>query len=466
MAKLIIVLLMMATSLSVCCQPVVGKWNGQLKVMGMELNLVFNIQENDTGYTATMDSPDQGVSDIPVTSVSFEKTTLKLSVAGAGVEYEGVLGADSIITGNFKQSGQVFPLNLSRKITEKKEIRRPQHPVKPYPYHSEDISFENKDANIVLAGTLTLPQKNGLFPAVVLISGSGPQTREEEVFGHKPFLVLSDYLTRNGIAVLRFDDRGTGASKGDFQSATSLDFSTDVEAAVKYLQTRKEIDKKKIGLIGHSEGGIIAPMVAVKSDAVAYIVLLAGTGIPGDSLLLLQQELIVRVSGMNDQMREELRSGSRGAFKIIINATDDHQLKTDLTNYIKAITKNNKAFTAPETVSEDDFVKQQVDHLVTPWMQYFIKYDPATALRKVKCPVLALNGDKDLQVPAKENLTAIEKSLKIAGNKKVTIKTLPHLNHLFQESETGSPGEYSSIEQTFSPVALAEILKWIQAQVK
>jgi len=466
MKKLIIIIFTSLTTLLTYAQDITGQWNGVLKVQGIQLRVVFNINEVKNVYSSTMDSPDQGAKGIPVTSTSFENAILKLVVANAGIEYEGVLGKNNIVVGNFKQAGQSFPMSLSKEIIEKEKIIRPQEPTKPYSYYSEDVTFENKKASLVLAGTLTLPSKNGIFPVVVLISGSGPQNRDEELLGHKPFLILSDYLTKNGIAVLRFDDRGTALSKGDFKTATSVDFSTDVEAGVQYLKRRKEINKSKIGLIGHSEGGIIAPMVASRSNDISFIVLLAGTGIPGDQLLLLQQKLIGKALGISedDLLKNEITN--KKAFEIVTKSTNSEQLKSDLSNYIKQNLKENPNAEIPEGMSEEDFVQLQINQITSPWMQYFIKYDPAPTLEKVKCPVLAINGEKDLQVPPKENLEAIKKALEKGGNKNVTTKELPNLNHLFQECETGSPNEYAIIEQTFSPIALTEILNWIRKHVE
>ncbi|MFV7236019.1 alpha/beta hydrolase family protein [Flavobacterium sp. ZB4R12] len=460
-----IILIIFLLSISGYSQEITGKWSGNLKVQGTQLRLVFNINQIENRYISTMDSPDQGAKGIPVTSTSFENSILKIEMSNAKIEYQGTLGKDNNIIGVFKQSGQFFPLNLSKKSVEKEELIRPQEPAKPYSYYSEDITFENKKANIILAGTLTLPKKDGVFPVVVLISGSGPQNRDEELMGHKPFLVLADYLTKNGIAVLRFDDRGTASSKGNFKTATSLDFSTDVEAGVKYLQTRKEINKKKIGLIGHSEGGIIAPMIASRSKEIAFIVLLAGTGIPGDELLLLQQELKGKASGVSEENLQKTKNTNKGAFEIVSKSTNSEQLKIDLTNYIKQTLKDNPNAEKPEGISEEDFVQLQVNQIASPWMQYFIKYNPATTLEKVKCPVLAINGEKDIQVPPKENLEAIKKAFEKGKNKNVIIKELPNLNHLFQECKTGLPNEYAKIEQTFSPIALEEILNWIVKQV-
>jgi hypothetical protein len=308
---------------------------------------------------------------------------------------------------------------------------------------------------------LTLPAKVGIFPVVVLISGSGPQNRDEELLGHKPFLVLSDYLTRNGIAVLRYDDRGVAKSEGDFKTATSLDFASDAEAAVSYLKTRKEIDKKKIGLIGHSEGGIIAPMVASKSKDISFIVLLAGTGIPGNQILLLQQELIGKASGASESDLYKSHEINSAIFDIVIKSNNTDTLRNELTGFLMQKLKESANSQKPEGISDSDFVKSQVDQISTPWMQYFIKYDPAPTLERVKCRVLALNGEKDLQVPANENLPAIKSDLLKSGNKNVTTKEFPNLNHLFQECKTGLPAEYAQIEQTISPVVLVEIVKWI-----
>ncbi len=466
MKNLTLVILTSLFSLTIYGQNITGQWNGALKIQGTQMRLVFNISQTENSLSSTMDSPDQGAKGIPSTTTSFENSILKITIANAKIEYEGTLGQDNIIVGTFKQGGQSFPMNLSKEKIDKEKLVRPQEPIKPFPYYSEDITFENKKVGINLAGTLTLPDKEGVFPVVILISGSGPQNRDEELLGHKPFLVLSDFLTKNGIAVLRYDDRGIAMSKGDFKTATSADFATDVESAIAYLKTRKEINKNKIGLIGHSEGGLIAPMVASKSKEVAFIILLAGTGIQGDSLLLLQKKLIEEASGINKEDIQKGQSSNRKVFDIVNKSTSLEQLNSDLTIYFKQILKDNPNTQKPAEMSDDDFVKLQVKQIASPWMQYFIKYNPAAALEKVKCPVLAINGEKDLQVPPKENLEAIKKALTKGGNKRVATKELPNLNHLFQECNTGSPDEYATIEQTFSPIALTEILKWLQTQTK
>ncbi|PIF01440.1 MAG: alpha/beta hydrolase [Maribacter sp.] len=466
MGKITLIVFAFFTISPIFGQDATGHWYGVLEVQGTQLRLVFNISRADNIYSATMDSPDQGVKGVPVTSISYEKDTLKLEISNAGIGYEGTLGKDAIFTGTFKQGGHEFPMDLSRNAIGKRKLKRPQEPTEPYPYYTEEVAFQNDKANISLAGTLSLPKKEGNFPVVVLISGSGPQNRDEELLGHKPFLVISDYLTRNGIGVLRYDDRGVGESEGDFRTSTTADFVTDVESAILYLKTRKEIDKNEIGLIGHSEGGIIAPIVAGKSKDVAFVILLAGTGIQGDQLLLLQQQSIGKASGLGNGELQQMELINRRAFDIVKKSKGLEQLKIDLTNYFKQTLADNPNAEKPEGMSDDGFVELQVGQIANPWMQYFIKHDPAPVLEKVECPVLALNGAKDLQVPAKINLKAIKDALEKSGNKDVTTKELSGLNHLFQECETGLPTEYAVIEQTFSPKALTEISNWILNALK
>lgn len=446
-------------------QDITGQWNGLLKAPGAQLRIVFHIEKDGDAYQATMDSPDQNAFGFKVTSVQFEKQELTLKLTGLMIEYTGI-PINGIIKGNFKQAGMSFPLDLTREKITGQAYRRPQEPVEPFPYLAKEVVFENAVDKIKLAGTLTYPSGNGPFPAVVLISGSGPQNRDEEVFGHKPFLVLSDHLTRNGIAVLRFDDRGTAKSEGNFSIATSEDFTRDVQAAIEYLKTRNEINHQQIGLIGHSEGGIIAPMVAVKSPDVAFVVLLAGTGIPGDELLLLQQQLIGRAYGLSDEELNQAAVINKEAFRIMKGSDQPDELSKLLTDFLKENLKSIPDSQKPQGMSEDELVSMQVQQLVNPWMRFFMAHNPAPVLENVTCPVLALNGEKDLQVPPKENLSAIEKSILKGGNNRITVKELPGLNHLFQECETGSPAVYAEIEQTISPKALNEISSWISKIAK
>jgi hypothetical protein len=466
MKKNLLIIIFMTSTVLIFGQDITGDWYGALKVQSMQLRLVFHITKTDSAYKATMDSPDQGAKDIPMSKASFENNLLTLELAAAYIKFTGKTDSTGAINGTFNQGGQSFPLTLTRKTIGKIELKRPQNPVLPYPYYSENVTFENTKEHFKLAGTLTLPAKEGKYPVVVLITGSGPQNRDEELMGHKPFLVLSDYLTRKGIGVLRYDDRGTFASKGNFAKSTTFDFATDVESAVSYLRTRKEIDQKHIGLIGHSEGGIIAPMVAVTDKNISFIVLMAGTGISGGDLLLLQQEAIGHASGISEDKLKEETDINSGAFKIVDQSTDSATVSQKLTEFLNQKMKENPNMDIPKGAKVEDIIHQQVVQVSSPWMMNFIKYNPAPTLEKVKCYVLALNGSKDLQVPSKVNLPAIENALKKGGNKKYTIKELPGLNHLFQECTTGLPKEYSEIEQTISPIALETMTNWIKEIIK
>jgi fermentation-respiration switch protein FrsA (DUF1100 family) len=459
MRKLNLSLFFFAVSmLSVFGQDITGTWYGTLK--GVRLHLVFHIEQTEDGLSAKMDSPDQHAFGIPVNTVNLEENQLKMAIPLAGILYEGQVISDSAIEGTFSQNSMKFPLNLSREVVEEEE-KRLQEPHKPYPYHSEDVYFKNEEAGITLAGTFTYPKIGGKFPAVVLISGSGAQNRDEEAMGHKPFLVLSDYLTRNNIAVLRFDDRGTALSTGDFAAATTMDFAADAAAAVNYLRTRVEIDKTKIGLIGHSEGGVIAPIVASNDSDIAFIVLMAGTGLKGGDVLLSQQELIGRASGIDENTLERTIKMHREIFEIIYKNDDAEQTEELLRTFLKQNMTDEDFSTSSEITDRELIVEKNLRQLTAPWMLQFIKFDPKTVLEKVKCPVLAINGEKDLQVPPKENLPAIEAALKKGGNHSVTIAELPNLNHLFQTAETGTPSEYITIEETISPEVLTLIADWI-----
>jgi len=465
MKKLVICMLTLFITFTAFGQDIAGQWNGILKVQSTQLRLVVNIDPSDSGYTATLDSPDQGAKDIQVTQTSFENSELKFEVATLGVSYAGTLNNEGVIKGTFTQMGQSLPLDLSKEVIEKEAMVRPQEPKPPYPYNSEEVSFANTKDSIVLSGTLTLPFKTGKHPVVVMITGSGPQNRDEEIVGHKPFFVIADHLTKKGIGVLRFDDRGTAKSTGDFNSATTKDFSTDVLSAVTYLKTRDDIDVNNIGLVGHSEGGLIAPMVASQSKDIAFITLLAGPGISGYDILLQQTELIGKVNGSDASKLQTELALLKGGLDRIIEGTNLEDIKSEVSAYMQKGLQQHPEL-MPEGINHDTYVKGVVDQMVTPWFRYFLKYDPATSLVNVDCPVLAINGEKDLQVPSKVNLDAIEKYLGEGGNTNVVVKELPNLNHLFQECNTGSPTEYAQIEQTFAPSALEEISNWILDTIK
>jgi fermentation-respiration switch protein FrsA (DUF1100 family) len=430
-----------------------GAWLGTLEVRGgIKLRVVFHIVNTEDGLAATMDSPDQGLNGLPTSKVTRDGAALKIEAQKLSGVFEGKIAADlNTIDGTWTQGGSL-PLVLHRvKDKAELEVRRPQNPTRPYPYRDEDVFYENKVQNVTLAATLTIPPGKGPFAAVVLITGSGPQDRDESLLGHKPFLVLSDYLTRKGVAVLRADDRGTAKSTGNFATATTADFATDTEAGVAYLKTRSEVDPHKIGLIGHSEGGIIAPMIAARNPDVAFIVMMAGSGVRGDEILVEQVQAIAESSGKSHE--DALKEGAheREMLNLIETEKDETVLEKEL--------KEKMAGEVPEAQ-----IGASIKTLTSPWFRYFMTYDPATALRKVTCPVLAMGGEKDTQVPVKQNLPAIRAALEQAGNKHFEVDELPGLNHLFQTAKTGAPAEYAQIEETISPVALEKMAAWIVKQ--
>ncbi len=446
-------------------QDISGSWYGLLEVPGASLTLVFNLQAVDSGYTATLDSPDQGAGGIPVTAVKWRDSTLTLAVQSLGIFYKGTMVAADSLTGTFTQRGLVLPLNLGRHKPFKKKPPRPQEPHPPWPYRTEDIRFFNPHDSIMLAGTLTLPDKGGPFPAVVLVSGSGPQNRNEEIAGHKPFLVLADHLTRQGFAVLRYDDRGTAASGGTFARALTSDFARDAATALDYLHTHNDINPQQTGVLGHSEGGLVAIMLAAQRPDVAFLVLLAAPGVPGDQLLLAQQEAIYRQSGMSEAAWQQIKAFNKGAFELVKNTLDSARLSSKLYEYFITQLDNNPLLNMSGMPAEE-FVNLQIRQLTNPWMAAFIRYDPRPDLARVTCPVLVLNGSRDLQVPPGQNLTAIKQVLEENGNNQVVAKELPGLNHLMQHAETGLPTEYNQIDETIALQVLEIITEWLRQTVK
>lgn len=356
-----------------------------------------------------------------------------------------------------------FIFFLDKSVLSKKPANlRPQEPKPPFPYYQEDITFENTKAGIKLAGTLTLPARDSNSPAVILISGGGPSDRNVESMGHKPFLVIADHLTRNGIAVLRFDDRGVKQSKGDYKSATSADFADDAESAIRYLKTRKEINPAQIGLAGHSEGGLIAPMVAARSKDVAFIIMLAGPGIPGDSAILLQMAAFQRVRKYPEARIQQAQTVFAGALNIVKQSTNRAVLREELKQYINANLDSVTAFTS-DSASLGQSRNIVINNFSSAWTQYLVKCNPRSTLEKVECPILALIGEKDYQVPPKEHFRGIMQATRRSRNTNVKLVEIPGLNHLFQKCKTGGPEEYNRTTETFSPLALKEMTNWILA---
>lgn len=467
MKKIISALLFYLFPIFVCSQDITGTWNGGLEIQGHKMPLIFHIENKDGKLTSTMDSPDQKAFGIPVESTTFQDNILNIALPKFKIKYTGTPNAAfSEIEGTFSQNGSSFPMKFDRKPIEKREVVRPQTPKAPLPYNVEEVNFNNRTDNISLAGTLTYPITSGKFPVVILITGSGPQDRNEEIFDHNPFAVIADDLTRKGIAVLRYDDRGVGKSTGDFKNSSTEDFANDVRAAIEFLKTRPEIDQTKIGLIGHSEGGMIAPMVAANNAAVKFIVLMAGPGTPIDELLVEQATRYSHLQGVDAKTIAANSKISKSTYAFIKNY-NANDFEKDLTAFLNAEMDEMPENLKPQTEEErNEAVKNQVDAVNTKWFLYFIKYNPAINLSKLKCGVLAINGSLDFQVPAKTNLKAIETALQKGKNKNYKIVELPGLNHLFQEATTGSLNEYSIIEETISPKALGAMSDWILIQTK
>lgn len=465
MRRILIYIVLLSAMVSAQDVRLDGMWQGVLDVGAAKLRIVFHFKTADDGViTTTMDSPDQGANGIPTTKTTFENNKLRVELKALAAEFNGTYDPkDGIIFGNWSQGGMDFPLMISR-IDKVKEPKRPQTPQPPFPYIQEDVTFENPDAGITLAGTLTIPGGKGPFPAVILVTGSGGQDRDETLLGHKPFWIIADYLSRNGIAVLRYDDRGIAKSGGNHSAATSLDFATDAESALRYLESRKEVNKNKTGLVGHSEGGLIGAIVGARSEELDFLVTLAGPGLTGADIILLQSELIARADGTPEEDIQKNLSLTKKLFSAAVGAKDTTEAETKLRNafdeHLASLSEDEK--NKPE--NSETMIQQQIRILKSDWFRFFLVYNPADDFGKITKPVLALNGELDLQVPPKENLSAIEAALKKAGNKNFTVMEFKGLNHLFQTAKTGAPSEYSTIEETFSPDVLKVMGEWILKQ--
>lgn len=414
-----------------------GAWLGALQVSPTEsLRIGFYLQvQRDGSFSGTFASLDQGATFRALSWVSLENGRVTIDMGTIGGRFEGTPNAEgSQIEGRWMRGDASLALVLKR--------IQPQEPPKPYPYLDEEVTYQNARDAVTLAGTLTLPFARGVFPAVIVITGSGQSDRDESAYGHRPFLVLADYLTRRGIAVLRVDDRGVGGSTGDVSQATSEDFARDVLAGVAYLKTRRVVDPKRIGLIGHSDGGVIAALAAVDSNDVTFIVLMAGCGVTGDLVVEGQVTSMLKAGGAGQATIDAALQQQRRVMDIVKNETDPNL--------------------AQKKLHDLGLPDSEVQKLTCPWYRFFVTHDPQETLRKVRCPVLALNGDLDTQVLARVNLPAIEQALREGGNPDFTVQELPRLNHFFQTAQTGNLNEYVFLEETMSPVALETMSMWIE----
>lgn len=438
--KKLILFFVLCTS-SVFAQDITGSWMGELTVQGMKLPLILHIKKVDSAYVSTLDSPKQLAKGIPVQETVYQDGKLSINAKALGLTYVATWAGVDSLHGQFSQGGLSAGFGVKRTVMdEEQKVNRPQTPISPYPYYTEDFQIKNSVEGNGLAGTLAAPDKDLSRPIVVMITGSGAQNRDEELFGHKPFLVLADHLAKNGVASFRMDDRGVGGSEAGKSGATTADFAGDILSAVQFLAQR---GYTKIGLVGHSEGGMIAPMV--QDPAVKFMVLLAGPGIPITELMSLQNYEISKSMGVDDKLAKASSLRQNEIYKFM-NSYQGEDFKKDLITFL-------------QQKMQDPQAENTAAQLSAPWFRYFVKFDPSVYLKQVKVPVLALNGTKDLQVTAPENLAGIQKSL--PSHPKTEIIPMVGLNHLFQTAKTGAPTEYAEIEETISPKVLEKIASWI-----
>ncbi|MCH8939169.1 MAG: alpha/beta fold hydrolase [Gemmatimonadetes bacterium] len=446
-------------------QSIDGAWNGSLTIGPQTLRITVRFTTSETGLRATIDIPQQGATGVQLQNVSYDDSRVYMELpAGPGLAvFDGRQVGDSI-GGAFTQAGLGGTFFLKR---SSQAAAMPKEPPEPLPYAEEEVTFHNAD--ITLAGTLTLPESGAPHPAVVMITGSGPQNRDEELFGFKPFHLIADHLTRNGIAVLRFDDRGVGGSTGSVSEATTEDFARDVLAAVDFLKNRSDIDPERIGLIGHSEGGIVAPLASSMSDDVAFMVLMAGTSVSGAEILIEQGALIMRASGATEADIEQQIAFQKRTFEAIRSGDGWDELAADLETRLRESIAEMPDSQRNAITDVDAYIDAQIQAqltaLQTPWFRYFLDYDPAVTLRTIDTPILALFGELDLQVPPAQNRGPLEQALRDGNHPDYTVRVLPRANHLFITATTGSPTEYATLEKVFVPEFLPLITEWILERV-
>ncbi len=456
-------------------QPAVARWSGGITAgLGQIIDIVVTFtKQPDGSYKAAMDLPAKKIAGIPLKDVEYGPKLIKFTLPKPKLpehtweHYEATTTPDGKAAGQVKIGDMELPLTM-RKLAKGEAAepsqKRPQTPKPPFPYEQRELTWTNPKDGTKLAGTLTFPKGGGKHPAIVLITGSGSQNRDEALLGHKPFLVIADHLTRKGIAVLRYDDRGVGGSTGKNNDASMDDKGDDALAGIALLKKQPEIDPKQIGLLGHSEGGIIAPRAAARSKDVAFIVMLAGTGVTGHQVMYRQKELILRGSGADEATIKKLLVGQKKTLDAVVNNLDDAALR----KVIEGIVASELSLASPEQQAKISpairagLVNNAMAMVGSKSGRSFIKSDPAVTLAKVKVPVLALIGSLDLQVAADENLAGIKAALKKAGNKDVTALELEGMNHAFQRAKTGMPTEYAQIETTIDPSVLETLSSWLR----
>lgn len=456
MKKIFLILSLLTSFQLIFAQSSVGDWKGELQVMGTKLPLIFHVKNQENQYRSTMDSPMQGAKDIPIQNTIVRNDSIIFDASNIGIQYKAKITGE-IIEGTFIQNGMHLPLKLKRLKANESALNRPQTPQPPFPYDNKEVIIKNTIEGNTLAGTLTTPKNfDKKQPIVVFITGSGAQNRDEELFGHQPFLVIADALAKKGIASLRMDDRGIGGSEKGKDDPTTEDFAGDIASAVTYLQQN---GFENIGLIGHSEGGMIAPMVATQTPIVRFMVLMAAPGVPIKQLMLQQNQAMLADSGLSKEMQLQSSKFNERLYDFIIDYKGTN-LAADLDHF-------KSDFYAMYNQLNEQQLEMQYTSLVkmlqSAWFQYFIQFNPEAYLSKVQCPILALNGRLDKQVAAKENLEGIRAILEKNHHQSFKIIAFDHLNHLFQTATTGSPIEYAQIEETIAPVVLDTLVEWIKS---
>lgn len=453
---------------SLSAQDFVGNWKGDIELPGAgKLGVIFYITQDAGKLSCKMDVPMQSAKDIPAANVKTNKKQINISFPALNGTYVGNMDADRLIKGTWSQNGANMVLNLeSFKEGEEEALQRPQHPKAPFNYEIEEITVEviGKDATHQLGGTLTYPKGDGPFPTAIMVTGSGPQDRDETLLGHKPFWVIADYFANNGIATFRYDDRGVGASTGNFEKATSMDFKVDAMAALTQIAKHEKVDEDKIGIVGHSEGALISALAAAESNDVKYVLMLAGPGVSGKSIAKRQMVDMARAEGESE---EEIERSSHVNGDIIDLAASDLP-REEAIEKVKVRMKKYYDYQATDEERKelgdfDSYFDMATNRLFNPWIQYFLKLEPGKYIQRIKCPTLALIGGKDMQVSPSMNIPALKVALEAAPTTNWDVREIPNLNHLFQKSRTGAMSEYGEKIETFNPQVLIMMRDWINA---
>ena len=468
MKSIFVLFLSLFYLVSLTAQDFAGNWKGDISVPGGgKLGVIFYITQQADQLSCTMDVPMQGAKAIPAASIEAKQKQINISYPALNATYVGNMDSDKSIQGTWSQNGMDMELNLeSFNELEEAALQRPQHPKPPFDYEIEEITVEviGRDASHELGGTLTYPKGDGPFPTAIMVTGSGPQDRDETLLGHKPFWVIADYFAKNGIATFRYDDRGVGASTGNFATATSMDFKVDAIAALKRIAKHEKVDADRIGIVGHSEGALISALAAAESNEVKYVLMLAGPGVSGKSILKRQ---IVDMARAEGESEEGIEKSSHVNSDIIELAASDLPRDEAIE---KAKVRMKKYYDYQATEEErkmmgefDAFFDMTSKRLFTPWMNYFLRLEPGKYIQRIKCPTLALIGSKDMQVSPSMNIPALEVALEAAPTSNWEVREIPNLNHLFQKTRTGAMSEYGEKIETFNPQVLIMMRDWINA---